>query len=105
MYEIQFQEFIMNPNLCRGGSTASRDTRAGLLLQIQSAIVKSSACLSTVKVGYHFDVLRNESALTDKSSEHLVTPSLSECTCPLLTFVFKFDPETGACAGHKETFS
>ena len=51
--------------------TASQDTRVALPLQIQSAIVKSSTGLSTVKVGYHFDVLRNESASTDNSSEHM----------------------------------
>ena len=45
--------------------------RLALPLQIQTAVVKSSTCLSTVKVGYHFDVLRNESASTDKSSEHM----------------------------------
>ena len=37
---------------------------------LQTAIVKSSICLSTVKPGYCFDILRNESASTDKSGEH-----------------------------------
>ena len=61
----------MNPNLCREGTTASLYYKVALPLQIQTAVVKSSTCLSTVKVGYHFDVLRNESASTDKSSEHM----------------------------------
>ena len=47
---------------------ASHDTRVPF--QIQTAIVKSSVCYSTVKAGYRFDILRNETASTDKSSEH-----------------------------------
>ena len=54
----------------RGGTTASRDTRAALPLYIQTAIVKLSICLSTVKAGYRFDIWRNERMSTDKSSEH-----------------------------------
>ena len=46
--------------------TASHDT----VRPSTTAIVKSSICLSTVKAGYCFDMLRNESASTDKSSEH-----------------------------------
>ena len=41
-----------------------------LPLQIQTAIVKSSICLSTVKAGYRFNILRNESASIAKSSKH-----------------------------------
>jgi len=60
--------------LLRGGTTASRDTRAALSLQIQNTIVKSSVCwstikvdycLSTVKVDYCFDILWSKTALTD----------------------------------------
>ena len=68
--------------------TGSCDSRVALPLQIQNAVVKSSICLSTVKAGYCFDILRNESASTDKSSDHH-GPSLS--TRPLLTFVFEFE--------------
>ena len=38
--------------------------------KIQTAIVKSSNRLSTFKAGNCFDILRNESASTNKSSEH-----------------------------------
>ena len=37
---------------------------------IQIAIVKSAICYRAVKAGYCFDILRNESASTDKLSEH-----------------------------------
>ena len=72
----------------RGGRTVSHDTSAALPLRIQTAI---AVFLSTVKAGYRFDILRNESASTDKSSEHYgpCLPSLSECL--LLTFVFEFE--------------
>ena len=35
-----------------------------------NCIVKSAICYRAVKVGYCFDILRNESASTDKLSEH-----------------------------------
>ena len=79
----------------RGGTTASLvSTSVALPLQIQTAIVKSSICLSTVKAGYRFNILRNESELTNKSSKHhgpWLAPHFSECTCPLLNFVFELE--------------
>ena len=77
----------------RGSTTASRDTSAALPLRIQTAIVKSSICLSTIKAGYCFDILRNETRdrQVKRTLRPLVGPSLSECACPLLTFVFEFE--------------
>ena len=74
---------------------------------LQTAIVKSSICLSTVKPGYCFDILRNESASTDKSGEHhgpWLDPQLVSVLvlCLLRTLHFKNTPGTGACACHKE---
>ena len=37
---------------------------------IQIVIVKSAICYRAVKVGYCFDILGNESASTNKLSEH-----------------------------------
>ena len=69
----------------------------GRPFSIQIAIIKSAICCRAVKAGHFFDILRNESASTNKLSEHqgpLVGPSLSECTWVLLTFVFEFEPGT-----------
>ena len=48
-----------------------------------TAIVKSSICLSTVKVSYRFDILRNESALTVTSSEHQGSSDLTNLLHPV----------------------
>ena len=64
--------------MARANTTASCDTIAALPLQIQTAIVKSAICLSTVKVGYCFDILRSKTALSSKqhgpwSAPHFVS--------------------------------
>ena len=53
-------------------------------------MVKLAISYSAVKVGYCFDILRNESASTNKSCEHQ-GPLAGKYTCPLLTFVFEFE--------------
>ena len=98
----------------RGGTTASRDARATLPLQIQTAIVKSLICWSTVEAGYHVDILRNESVSTNKSSEHdslWLAPHLVSVLvlCLLLylslNFALESTPETGVYASLLEIYS
>ena len=55
-----------------------------------ASIVKLAICLSTVKAGYCFDSVKNK-VQVKQTPWPLVGPSLSECTCTMLTPVFEFE--------------
>ena len=73
-FSVFYVRFLSTPRtiLSIGQRRYDRITwsQTGPSLSIQIAIVKSAICQSAVKAGYCFDILRNESASTDQSSEH-----------------------------------